>query len=808
MVERKTLSPFGKKLLRDLASHWTQVIAIIAVVALGIIMFAGPLLAQKDLRDSISDIYRRTNYEDFSVSAEPTPRESVLDIEGLENVEAVSGRLYDDVVGRVGDSQLTVRVISVPESGRPPVNDVIVESGDYIRGPGECLAEHHFTTEYGLEPGDEITLVNGGRSLPLRVTGSVVSPEFIRLVRSQAEYVTNPEQFAVVFCAYGDAEYLLDSEGLVNNFAVRVQDLNMLEESMAEVETVLESSFDVAVTGLTPAADEPGTAALDFEIDTIGKLALFFAILLLFVASLALYITMTQIVFSQQREIGVMRAVGYDSRSITFHYLGYGLVLGTTGGILGVVCGYYLSRLFINIYSGIFDLPLIKTVFDPPIVVSGLAVALVFSVAGALIPARHAVRMKPAEAMRTDAGIALGPPKRPRRPGLAERLALPIWLRVAFRNLFRNRRRTILTCLGVIATICLMITASGGKDSLDYAVDKYLNGVLRWDVAAVFSETVGPDLLDSLDGVDGVRNAESMILAPARLELIGEPRSAADIGGFVNLQVMAFARDSELHGEYPTRGSESNPGPGEVVLNRSITRKLPVRIGSEVSLTTDIGPSLPFEVSGFVSEPFGGVCYLNLEYLQELIAVATGEEGRFNAVAIEAAPGSEEDVVSALEGYPGVRQVETKESVLKVFEELIGAIKTLFLIFYVMAFSMGFAVLFSMITVNIFERRREIATIRTLGAGRWRIFSFLTVETLAVVLVAMVPGVLLGRLLEWFVIEKLVSSERLAPDVVISGTTVAVILIAAILVMVLSELPSIRRLWRLDLAKVTKERVD
>src|SRR5665647_2431651 len=97
---------------------------------------------------------------------------------------------------------------------------------------------------------------------------------------------------------------------------------------------------------------------------------------------------------------------------------------------------------------------------------------------------------------------------------------------------------------------------------------------------------------------------------------------------------------------------------------------------------------------------------------------------------------------------PEVAQVITKGGILRIFDELVGAIKALFIIFYVMAFAMGFAIIFSMITVNLLERGREIATIRTLGAGRGMIFSFLTVETATVVVAALIPGILLGRLLE------------------------------------------------------------
>lgn len=791
------MNQLRKKLRRDLLANKAQVAAIVLVVALGIVMFCGPLFAQGDLRNSVDDILEKTSYEDFSASVESAPSDSVDKLGDLDNVSAVEGRLVGDVPARVDDSEVTLRVVSVTDNGRPSVNDLIVESGRYLEPfeEGACLVEHHLASEFDLGPESVVTIFHGSEEVPLEVAGSVVSPEFLRLVRSRTEYVTDPTQFGVIFTTYSEAQAILGRQGQVNNYVATVYDIEELDRTMEAAATTLEP---YNLLGLTIGSEEPGVLSLNQDIENMGRLALFFAVLLLCVAALALYITMTQIVFSQQRQIGVSRALGYPGRVITRHYLGYGLVLGVAGSLAGMVGAYFLSRLFVHIYAGIYDLPMIRNSFYVWVAVVGVAVGLFFSIAGTLVPARHAVGMKPAEAMRTEAGLALSPPGTHHKPKVSRELKLPVWLRIAFRNLLRNRRRTVLTFLGVVATLCLLVTASGGKDSLDYSVDKYLNGVLRWDVAAAWLNPVTPDVFKQVGDIEGVVRAEPMLDAPARLVRGGE---SADV------QVQAYPEDSQLHGDYPTPGSRARPGPGEIVLNRGITRKLPVQRGEPVTVTTSVG-SLEFEVAGFVAEPFGGVAYVNLPYIQELITVATGVEDPFNAVVLEVSPGSEEEVVSALRRLPGVTYAFSKESLLSVFEELVGAIETLFVIFYVMAFSMGFAILFSMITVNILERRREIATIRTLGAGRWKIFSFLTTETMTVVVAAIVPGILLGRLLEWVVIERVLTLDRIVPDTVIGGVTVAIIVAAAIVVTLLSEMPSVRRLWRLDLARVTKERAD
>jgi putative ABC transport system permease protein len=789
------LSRLNRKLLRDLASHWAQVAAIIAVIALGLIMFTGPLLATKDLNDSVSDIYRRTGYEDFSAQVQSAPAITAGQVGALPNATAAEGRIVRDAQGGLLGRRLTLRVVTVPDDGRSTVNGLIVEKGTYLLPgvSGGCLVEHHLATELNLAPGTPLTITGASGEATFVTVGNVVSPEYLRLVPSRSQYVTDPAQFGVVFVKYSDAAKLFAMSGQINEVVARVAEKKKLDATMDATERIL---APYGVTGLTAGTEEPGAVTLTLELQDVSKVALFFSLLLLAVASLALYITMTQIVFSQQREIGVTRALGYGRRTISAHYIGYGVVLGSAGSIIGVVAGFFLSRLFAHIYANVFGLPLIQTTIYAVIIIAAVAAGLLFSIAGALIPARHAVRMRPADAMRTEAGLTLGKAGYSCKPRMTDRWGIPTWLRVSFRNLSRNRRRTVLTWLGVIGTLCVIVTATGGKDSVNFAVTKYLTGVIKWDVAAAWPQPINQTMLDRVKAMDGVKTAEAFIAVPGRVLAAGKS---------VDVSVTAFTRDSTMHGLYPTPGSISQPGPAEVILNRGITTKLPVKKGGFVAISTPLG-QVPFKVAGFVSEPFGGVCYVNLAYVQALYSKVSGVPGAFNGIAVKTVPDHSERVAAAIRNLPNVAQVITKSGLDRIFHELVGAVKALFIIFYVMAFAMGFAVIFSMITVNLLERGREIATIRTLGAGRGLIFSFLTIETACIVLAALIPGILLGRLLEWIIMGRLLTSERLVPDAVISWATVVFVVIAALCVMIISELPSVRRLWRLDLAKVTKER--
>lgn len=784
-------SPLTRKILRDLFSLKAQVAAILVVCAFGIIMFSGPLIAIRNLRVSIADIYKKSNYEDFSVRVQRAPCQVLESLEKIPNVKAVEGRLSRETLATVRNKTLNLRVISIPSGRNYRVNSLnaewerIAEIKNYV-----CFAEHHLTSEFKIRKGEKIWLKTNGSFHPLLISASVVSPEYLRLTSSAAEYVADPSQFGVIFVPYQTMLELFqipENKPEYNEFLFKVSDPARISSTMRNVSKALGT---YRILSLTKGMEEPGASVLDMEISDIEKIALFFSVLLLIVSALAIYITMTQVVFSQQRSIGVMRAIGYGSNKILSHYLGYGFFLGIAGSAVGLVGGYYSSILDVRLYAGIFDLPMVKEQMHVIIAIAGVLVGILFAVLGALIPALHAVKMRPADAIRIESGVSLSPVKKRKKAGLE---ILPVYLRVSLRNITRNRRRTIFTWLGVVATVALLVTATSGKDSMDWMIKKQLEKVSKWDVACAFSEPVSPGVLVQVKKMRGVIKAEPALGAPA---VISSGKR------HINAQVQAFVRDTTLHGYFPVRGSKSRPGPLQIVLNRGMGRKLRVKVGDTVNVSTNIG-SFDFEVCGFLSEPFGGVCYINYEFVRLIFGSET-----FNIIVVKTKPHMAESVASYLRGLTGVSRVVTKSGILRVFEDAVSAVKTLFFIFYIMAFAMGFAILFSMITVNLLERSREIATIRTLGTSNTRIFGFVTVETLVVVFAALPFGIILGRLLELYLIEKVVLSERLAPDAIMRTLTVLGLVGASIIVTIVSELPALRRLTRLDLAKATKERAD
>ncbi|MDV7391100.1 FtsX-like permease family protein [Arthrospira platensis SPKY1] len=123
------------------------------------------------------------------------------------------------------------------------------------------------------------------------------------------------------------------------------------------------------------------------------------ALIAMIVAFLGISNTLTMNVLERTQEIGMLRSIGVTRRQVLGMILAEAGALGLLGGVLGIVFGLFLSRLFLasmaamSGYAITFVLPAAR-------VVAGLIVALGVSHLAALLPARHATQVRILDAIR------------------------------------------------------------------------------------------------------------------------------------------------------------------------------------------------------------------------------------------------------------------------------------------------------------------------------------------------------------------------------------------------------------------------
>ena len=117
--------------------------------------------------------------------------------------------------------------------------------------------------------------------------------------------------------------------------------------------------------------------------------------------------------------------------------------------------------------------------------------------------------------------------------------------------------------------------------------------------------------------------------------------------------------------------------------------------------------------------------------------------------------------------------------------------------------ALAFVVVFTTFTANVTERTREIATMRTIGEDNLRLTVMITLENLAIAVAAIPLGIWLGiqaanGLFAYFDIEGFELRAYIYPESIVQ------ICLLMLGVMLLSEIPPVRRIFRLDLAEATK----
>lgn len=105
-------------------------------------------------------------------------------------------------------------------------------------------------------------------------------------------------------------------------------------------------------------------------------------------------------VVQKQREIGILRAMGFGRGRIQRVFLVQGLVVGLVGSALGSALGAALVVAFAGAARNPDGSPLFLLTLEPPLFLGAASVATLVGLGAAVWPARRASKLDPAEAIR------------------------------------------------------------------------------------------------------------------------------------------------------------------------------------------------------------------------------------------------------------------------------------------------------------------------------------------------------------------------------------------------------------------------
>jgi putative ABC transport system permease protein len=480
-------------------------------------------------------------------------------IEALPDVVESTGLRYNVVSRvRIGDTHTWVSLRAIPLE-QPSVNRMLVQEGRYLAPhQKELLAGKDLKDWQDLSVGELVGITRAdGKKIDLPVIGLAYNAMWDIYRTSQPPYIYVSEDTL--------RELFPDDSTWDWSIGLRLANPNSVDDVIARVEDMLGADAIEEHTDWRKVRD---TATFDTRIASIFLGA--FSVFAILATVLVIASSISSIVLSQFKQIGILKAIGFTQAQVLWLYLGQYLVLGSIGSLIGLPVGFILAPLPLK--SVAISL---SSAYHPPLDLS--LVGLVFGVvAGVIICASLGAALRGARA-NTVQSIAIGveaPRKKlPWIVRVVAQMGMPAIFLLGVTDVFARPFRSLLTgfnlMLGVIGiTFGLTLT-----ETLDtFRTDPSLMGIVH--DATVTRETTSD-----------AKTRHLLNSAPGAKAFYGEYLADVKTQSGQSFKLRAVEGDLAAFPFRIPEGQFFEPNTYEAIAGQGLLDWLGLEVGDEITIT-------------------------------------------------------------------------------------------------------------------------------------------------------------------------------------------------------------------------------
>ena len=486
------------------------------------------------------------------------------------------------------------------------------------------------------------------------------------------------------------------------------------------------------------------------DTESVANIGKVFPIVFFIVATLISLTSMTRMVEEQRTQIGTLKALGYHKVQIAAKYIIYASLACILGGILGMSVGFVLiPKVIWMMYEMMYQISDIVLSFDWYNGSIGLILMSLCMIGATIYAAWKELVNTPATLMRPKA------PKMGRRV-LLERLTF-IWKRLSFsqkvtiRNIFRYKKRVLMTIIGILGCTSLILAGFGLKDSISQIMPNQFEKVFSYDMQ-----------ISLKSGLDQSQQEQIKQYIHSKEEVQKSIETYMSSGTVKNgdleedVQIIVPKEKNEIKDmihlvDITSRQQIDLPEDG-VCLTDKAAQLLGVQEGDIITLVDADEEEKQVKISYIVENYVSHYIYLSSQVYEELYQ----KDYETNVMLIqnkELSTEQEDNLATDLIGQNEVATVSRISTMVKSMDDTLKSLNYVVLILIISAGLLAFVVLYNLSNVNISERIRELATIKVLGFYDKEVYSYVTRETVLLTLIGIALGLIGGYFLSYFIID-------------------------------------------------------
>ncbi|NJN44258.1 MAG: ABC transporter permease [Anaerolineae bacterium] len=586
----------------------------------------------------------------------------------------------------------TLRIFSENEK----VNRHALISGNDLDGNG-ILIDPLFANANDLSVGDFL-IVEGEE---YSVSGIMVLPNYIYIVRSKEEMINNPKTFGIAVLGRQGAENLT---GKSDFYSIRFND----RENVHEQEILFRNHLvteNVAITRWESTENNFMVTTIALEVTTLSIMSKALPGMLLILSIILIGMLLKRMIQRESAVIGTLYALGYRKTELLRHYMLFPLIIAGSGGVLGAFMGVAMVNPMLDFMMTAFTMPVESYQYTYSLLIIGMLLPLIVLCLVSYFTIAQLLRASPAELIK---GSRVS-----EKSNFIER-ALKL-NRFSFSTKFKIREqvrslsRTGFMLFGIIVATVLLLYGLTLQSSLDYMLTEGIAELYNLKFEYVYND------LQSDTPPEGFEQFNAIYVTP---------QNDKD----VNFAIIGALPESGRLRLKDTSGDKLIPD--RLIITKILADKLNVGMGDELHVISDEDlKEYTFTIEAVADSAAGEFMFMPLVDMNQMLGVPSN-----SYIGIW----GDEQL-----GFPAgvIRSTKSMDAIAEGIKNLINQTGILVYSMTVASFILGLMIIFLVTGMIIEENKNTISLLKVLGYRQKEVNKLILDSNTFVVIVGYLIGI-------------------------------------------------------------------
>ncbi|UNK19391.1 ABC transporter permease [Paenibacillus sp. N3/727] len=766
------------KLLRNVKHSIVQFIALALVVAVGAFFYAG-LNSYSNKHRTYSEAYfKEHNLSDLNVYYGQISKDDVAGLSVIEGINKIEGRYTFDATQVFKDYKASLKLHSIPVNNE--INTPTMIEGSIPSKKYEILLDSHYAQEHHYQVGDQIRINTNGRDVTFTISGLGENVEYLKKNPTQ-----DHKTHGIAYIAEETIPEIRDGF-YYNEIMIDAQEGYDIDQLGKSIEG---QSKHLPYLDQTSKERTYGYSQIKQTIYNNSMMSKVIPLVLFLISAIILFLTMSRTIDSERNQVGIMKALGVKNRNIMLHYMGYPVLVGIAGSIIGCIMAALVFIPLVTASSAkSYTLPDITFSLSWFSIIPSIIFSSAFGILSCYLSGRTILKERAAQAMRPK------PPKKMKKL-LIERVP-GIWSHISYsyklilRNIFLNKQKALASSIGVVVSTVLLITALGTQSSL-IKIANQTEDVYTYDVRVDYKLGTSSDTLQL---PSGIKNSYFTSTFPVEFIKGGEKENAT---------LVVTEKENNLIHFFDKDDNKMYLEDEGVLVPQSYADKYHIVEGDTIQIKFTApelkNKSVDMKVLQISTQYSNPSFYSTPDYLKSF-----GIDYSPTSLLVEA--NSSTDLISVrnfFEQDPHVDTIADKNDLKQSAQYILKQNSFIFIMFIICAVILSFGAIYTISSINIYERNRELATLKVLGYQKNKINRLIFFENIILTTFAVIVALPISGYFYTIIVKALSSTHQQIPDK-LSIFIMLVSVMFAFLLTILSNLLLRRKVSQINMIESLK----